>query len=94
MWETVLRLFHVLCGFRVEPQYKVRDQERRIVARDLWLPETCRLPDYDGGDHRGRSRHRDDLRREKVLARLGMERYGYTSDEILQQPSRILTDAE
>ncbi len=94
-YETVLRVFHVVCGFSVTPQYEVRDASGRVVARaDLRIDETNRLAEYDGADHRSAHRHRDDLRREKVLARLGKERYGYTNTEILHQPGRVLRDAE
>lgn len=95
-WETILRLVHVLSGIvDVEPQYKVRDANGIVVARaDLRIGATRRLHEYDGGDHRTLSRHQDDLRREKVLARLLMERYGYTAREIHQAPNQIVRDAE
>ena len=94
-YETVLRAFHRMCGFSVTPQYKVQDSQGRVVARsDLRIDGTTRLPEYDGGEHRRRDRHHDDLRREKTLARLGMDRYGYTADEILLTSDRLLRDAE
>lgn len=95
-WETILRLVHVLSGIsEIEPQVKLRDQTGAIVARaDLRLGATRRLPEYDGADHRDGSQHRRDLRREKVLLRLGFERYGYTALEIHQEAHRIVLDAE
>jgi len=94
-YETVLRLFHVLSGFSVTPQFKVRDVHGEVVARaDLRIDGTTRLPEYDGADHRDRDRHHSDLRREKTLSRLGMDRYGYTAPEILFRPTVLLRDAE
>ncbi|MGE5719954.1 MAG: hypothetical protein ACM3XQ_08770, partial [Nocardioidaceae bacterium] len=37
-WESVLRMFHVLCDVPVEPQFEVYDERGVFVARgDLWL---------------------------------------------------------
>jgi very-short-patch-repair endonuclease len=94
-WESVLRLVHVLSGFEVTPQYEVLDADGVFVARaDLRLGQTRRLPEYDGGHHRDRDQHREDLRRDKGLARCGWERYGYTAPEICQRPHLIIRDAE
>ncbi|HEY7042288.1 MAG TPA: hypothetical protein VH419_01330 [Nocardioidaceae bacterium] len=94
-WESVLRLFHVLCKIPVEAQYPIRDADGEVVARaDLRIKETRRLPEYDGANHRDRERHRRDLARDKLLARSNWERYGYTSVEILDNPTQILRDAE
>jgi hypothetical protein len=95
-WETILRLVHVLSGItEVEPQWKVRDARGLIVARaDLRIGTTRRLHEYDGGDHRSAKRHQSDLRREKELARLAMDRYGYTAREIHRCPDQIVRDAE
>lgn len=85
----------MLCGFAVTPQYEVRDTAGQVVARaDLRIDGTNRLPEYDGAEHHNRDRHRRDLRREKALSRLQLERYGYTADEILRTPTRLLLDAE
>lgn len=94
-WETVLRLLHVLSGIEVEPQRVIRNQFDGIVARaDLWIVGTRRFPEYDGADHRDRRQHQSDLKREKAISRLGLERYGYTAAEILRDPMRIVADAE
>lgn len=94
-WESVLRLAHQLADIRVESQVEVIDTSGRFVARtDLHIVGTVRHPEYDGADHRDAQRHRKDLRRDKGLARLGRERYGYTSDEIVSSPTLVLRDAE
>ena len=94
-WETVLRLLHVLAGIDVEPQYLITDATGDPIARsDLMIKRTKRLPEYDGAHHRDRAQHERDLRREKRLARMGYERYGYTASEILREPDRIIRDAE
>ncbi|AWB93927.1 hypothetical protein [Aeromicrobium chenweiae] len=94
-WETMLRLLHVLSGFEVDPQQVITNAAGVEIARvDLRIRGTNRVPEYDGSDHRERDRHERDLRREKALARAGLERYGYIATEILHAPERIVRDAE
>ena len=94
-WETILRLIHVVSGFDVVPQRVIADSNGLEVARaDLWLARTRRIHEYDGADHRTAAQHRKDLGREKALARLGCERFGFTASEIVRRPSRIIADAE
>ena len=94
-WETMLRLVHELAGIRVEPQQEIRTALGFLVARvDLRVLGTNRVPEYDGEDHRRRARHRDDLRREKEMRRMGLDRWGYTSPEIEHHPGQIVRDAE
>lgn len=95
-WESILRLVHTLSGiFCVEPQYVVTDGSGLFVARvDLRIGNTRRAHEYDGGDHRDRERHRSDLRREKELARISWERYGFTAVEIHHRPAQIVGDAQ
>lgn len=94
-WETVLRLAHVLCDIEVEPQVELRDADGMFVARlDLRIKGTDRGVEYDGADHRDRERHREDLAREKRLARMDTERYGYTKTEIVDTPQMVVRDAE
>lgn len=94
-WESMLRLVHVLSGFEVEPQQVVRNAAGVEVARvDLRLIGSTRVPEYDGSDHRDRLQHERDLRRDKALARAGLERYGYIGTEIVHAPEQIVRDAE
>lgn len=94
-WETILRLLHVLSGIAVEPQFRITNRLGVVIARaDLRISGTRRVPEYDGAAHRDRVQHEDDLRRDKVLARLGYERYGYIATEILRNPGNIVADAE
>jgi hypothetical protein len=94
-WESVLRLAHQLAGVPVRSQVEVLDAGGRFVARtDLQIVGTDRHPEYDGADHRDRDRHRRDLVRDKGLSRLGHERYGYTSDELVNTPMLVIRDAE
>lgn len=95
-WETVLRLVHVLSGITdVEPQSHLRDETGQIVARgDLRLGHSRRVAEYDGGVHRPKEQHERDLRRDKLLARLGFQRYGYTATEIHHNVHQIVRDAE
>lgn len=94
-WESVLRLLHQLTSLGpVESQVEIREGSELIARTDLHLVGTDRHPEYDGVDHRDRDRHWRDLAREKALSRLHVERYGYTSDEIVRSPGRIIRDAE
>lgn len=94
-WETMLRMLHVLSGVEVEPQHIVRNAAGVEIARvDLRIRGTHRVPEYDGAEHRGRTRHEKDLRRDKALAREGLERYGYIATELIHAPERVIADAE
>ena len=94
-WESVLRLAHQLARIPIESQVEVRDERGGFVARtDLHIVGTLRHPEYDGGEHRSVQRHRKDLRRDKALSRLDRERYGYTSEELVGNPTQVLRDAE
>ena len=95
-WESVLRLMHVLTGLGpVESQVELHDAAGVFVARaDLHLVGTNWYPECDGGEHRTRERHETDLRRDKAMSRLGLERYGYTTQEITHQAGLVIRDAE
>lgn len=94
-WETILRVLHVASGIPVEPQHKLVDGRGAVAARgDLWIIGTKRLSEYDGADHRSREQQQRDLARDKMLQRLGYERYGYIAREITSGPTQIILDAE
>ncbi len=94
-WESILRLQHVLTGLGpVDCQPEVWSEGRFVARADLHLVGTNRYPECDGGKHRDRDRHAHDLRRDKELQRLGLERYGYTTEEIARRPETVIRDAE
>ncbi|MGZ5406347.1 MAG: hypothetical protein ACXWXF_03780 [Aeromicrobium sp.] len=94
-WETALRLLFELSGIRVQPQKVLLDRQGAFVARvDLLICGTHRVAEYDGAGHREKLQHRDDLRREKSLSRIGYERFGYTDVEIRRQPALVIRDGE
>lgn len=94
-WETCLRLLHHWCDIPVESQVELFDAAGVFVARaDLVITGTPRLVEYDGATHRDRERHRRDLRREKELARIGRQRFGYTAVEVVERAAMIVRDAE
>ena len=94
-WETLLRLVHVLSGIPVTPQHELRDDSGEIVYRlDLLIRGTRRAPEFDGAMHRTRDGHRRDLRREKLLQRHGIERFGYCAPELRDESATIIRDAE
>ncbi len=94
-WESILRMLHVWSGIDVQPQYKVRDDWGDVIARgDLWIVGTRRLHEYDGAVHDEQMVRERDLGRDKALARIDWERYGYIAREIVGGPERIIRDVE
>ena len=94
-WESLLRVFHRLCGIPVVPQHEVLDGDGRFVARgDLRIVGTRMLHEYDGAGHRDRRTHRQDLDRDRRLLATQWQRRGYTSVDLLQRPEGILRDAD
>ncbi|MDQ4006742.1 MAG: hypothetical protein M3211_01440, partial [Actinomycetota bacterium] len=94
-WESVLRLLHVLSGLGpVECQVPLWDGGMFIARADLHLVGTVRFPECDGGRHREKDRHDQDLHREKGISRCRFERYGYTTGEITMSPGMVIRDAE
>ncbi len=94
-WESILRVLHRAADIEVEPQREFFDADGRFVARaDLWLVGTRRVHEFDGADHRTRDGHRRDLRRERGLVRIGLERCGYTSPEVLSGGGEIIASAD
>lgn len=93
-WESLLRVFHRVCGVPVEPQHNVFDGGRFVARGDLWLVETRMLHEYDGAVHRDRRTHLGDLERDRRLVAAGWNRRGYTSRDLLHRPEVILADAD
>lgn len=95
IYESLLRILHVACGVRVEPQHVVIGSQGEPVARaDLWLIGTRMLHEHDGADHLTRAGQRRDLRRHRRLIEAGYERRGYTATDVLHAPAGILRDAD
>lgn len=94
-WESLLRVFHVLCDVPVESQFNVYDERGVFVARgDLRICGTRTLHEYDGAVHRDRRTHLNDLARERALANNGWVRRGYTSADLLGRGHVILREAD
>ena len=94
-WETLLRVFHVLCEVPVEPQFEVYDDGGVFVARgDLRILGTRTLHEYDGAGHRDRRTHVNDLARDRRLVNAGWMRRGYTSADLLGRAHLILREAD
>lgn len=94
-WETLLRIFHVVCEVPVVPQLELRTDAGRFVARaDLWIEGTKVLHEYDGAVHRDREQHRRDLARERRIGAMGWVRRGYTAVDLLRDPQAILREAD
>ena len=94
-WETVLRLFHVVCEAPVEPQREILDETGAFVARaDLWVVGTRSIHEYDGGVHLERRQQQADLARARRLSDAGWTRRGYTSHDLLRTPVGILRDVD
>ena len=94
LFETLLRVLHVVAGFEVEPQRRLFSDGVFVARGDLWLVGTNAFPEYDGAHHLTVDQQRDDLDRIRRLQAAGCERRGYTSKEVLRQAAGILRDAE
>ncbi|MEO5709873.1 MAG: hypothetical protein ABIQ59_08625 [Nocardioidaceae bacterium] len=95
-WESLLRVFHRVCGVPVVPQHEVLDDATgAFVARgDLRIVGSRMLHEYDGAGHRDRRTHRSDLDRDRRLLATDWHRRGYTSVDLLHRPEAILRDAD
>jgi hypothetical protein len=93
--ETVLRLFHVAVDVPVEPQAVLRDEAGRVIGRaDLLIVGTHDVQEYDGDDHRDKTQHRVDLRRERGLSGSAYRRRGYTLDDLLNYPITLMHELD
>lgn len=94
-WETLLRLLHVFAGIGVEPQHELRAETGEVIwSLDLLIRGTRRAAEFDGGVHRSADIHLRDMRRDRLLARYGIERFAYGADDVRDAPEQIIRDAE
>lgn len=93
-FETLLRVFHLVCDARVVPQHELWVDGRLVARGDLLLSGTQTFHEYDGAVHRDRAQHRSDLRRERDIVDAGWVRRGYTDREVLLRPVEILRDID
>lgn len=92
--ETVLRIFHRAIDVPVQPQAVLNDEAGNFVGRaDLRIVGTNHLSEYDGGVHRGKARHRVDLRRERGMSAT-YTRHGYTLDDLLNHPITVMHEID
>ena len=95
LWESLLRMLHVVCDIEVEPQWPLTDADGILVARaDLWVVGTTALHEYDGDEHEKAPRRVVDRRRERRVDREGYVRRGYTSGDVIHRAVTILEDAD
>lgn len=74
--ESRLRLIWLLDARLPRPKsnWPVADEYGVFIGRpDLLSEELAVIGEYDGSEHRSRSRHRDDLRRDDAFRRVGLE---------------------
>ena len=94
-WESVMRVLHRAAEIPVEPQRRFENDRGQFVARaDLWVVGTNRIHEYDGAIHRDLEMHRSDLRRDRALVEAGLERLGYTANELLHEGGAIIASAD
>ena len=95
LWETLLRLLHVVCDIEVEPQWILADEDGVVIAEaDLWVCGTTALHEYDGDEHESATRRVTDRRRDRRIDRRGFVRRGYTSGDVIHRAVTILEDAD
>ena len=95
LWESLIRLLHVVCDVEVEPQWTLTDADGLFVARaDLWLVGTTALHEFDGDEHEKAPRRVADRRRDRRIDRAGFVRRGYTAGDVTLRAVTILEDAD
>lgn len=95
LWESLLRLIHVVCDVEVEPQWQLVDADGVVVAQaDLWVVGTTALHEYDGDEHEKPPRRVMDRRRDRRVDRQGFVRRGYTGGDVIHRAVSILEDAD
>lgn len=95
LWESLIRLLHVVCDIEVEPQWELVDADGVGVARaDLWVAGTTALHEYDGDEHEKAPRRVRDRRRDRRVDRQGFVRRGYTGGDVILRAVTILEDAD
>ncbi|CAM3622493.1 hypothetical protein [Nocardioides zeicaulis] len=95
VYETLLRLLHVVCDVAVEPQHPVADPDGVVIATvDLWVCGTSSVHEFDGDEHEKAARRVKDRRRDRRLDRAGFVRRGYTAGDVLRRPVTVLEDAD
>ena len=95
LWESLLRLLHVVCDIQVEPQWQLVDADGVVVAQaDLWLVGTTALHEYDGDEHEKAPRRVGDRRRDRRIDRQSFVRRGYTAGDVIHRAVTILEDAD
>jgi hypothetical protein len=95
LWESLLRLLHVVCDVEVEPQWTLTDANGVFVARaDLWVVGTDALHEFDGDEHEKAPRRVDDRRRDRRVDRERFARRGYTAGDVIHRAVSVLEDAD
>ena len=73
LWESLLRLLHVVCDIEVEPQWKLVRRRRSARGQaDLWVVGTTALHEFDGDEHEKAQRRVHDRRRDRRVDRAGI----------------------
>jgi hypothetical protein len=95
LWESLLRLLHVVCDIEVEPQWTLTDANGVFVARaDLWVVGTDALHEFDGDEHEKAPRRVGDRRRDRRVDRGRFVRRGYTAGDVISRAVSVLEDAD
>ena len=77
IWTLDARLPNPLCN------WPVADLTRTYLGKpDLLSPELGVFGEFDGADHRSRSRHRIDVRREQAFRDVGLEGFTLVGDDL------------
>lgn len=87
--ETLLRLIWVLDANLPRPRcnWPVADAAGRFIGRpDLLSTELGVVGEFDGAEHRSRSRHRDDLRRDDLFRSVGLEPFRVVGADLEDLP--------
>jgi very-short-patch-repair endonuclease len=77
VWRLDARLPAVRCN------WPVADATGQFIGSpDLLCEDLAVVGEYDGAEHRARSRHRDDVRRDDLFRRVGLEPFRVVGDDL------------
>jgi uncharacterized protein DUF559 len=90
--ETRLRLLLHDAGAPAPiPQYEIRDEDGRFLARvDLGYPQWRIALEYEGDHHRERTQFRRDITRVNALRQAGWLVLRFTADDVLRHPQVLV----
>lgn len=93
--EAVHQTFYRVLRIAFEPQKSMYDPAGRLCGVvDMYVTVLREAHEFDGEVHRGKVQHRNDLRRESGLSRIGVRRRGFTLDDLLNHAAVVMHELD